>query len=211
MIAPLAQRCRGVCAAAAMAAMLLISGCGGGASRANIELRRQNHQLQDNIDQLKRQDQADKATIHALQQGATTVPSLPQDQIDQLFTVAGLKFGRLTGGDRPDPNKAGDTMLKVYVVPVDKDDDVIKAAGSFHVELFDLALSSDNRIGQWDFPLDVARAHWYSGAFMYTYVLDCPWQSPPTHSKLLARVTFTDALTHRVLTVDREVTVQPPP
>lgn len=211
MIAPPVQGYRRRHAAAVLIALLpVVSGCGESASRANIELRRQKLQLQDQIDELKRQDQADKATVRALQQGVTTVPSLPQDQLDALFTVAGLKFGKLTGGDRPDANKPGDTMLKVYVVPVDADDDVIKAAGSFRVELFDLALSSNNRIGVWDFPLDAARSDWVSGAFMYTYVLPCPWQTVPTHSKLLARVTFTDALTHRVFTVDKEVAVQPP-
>jgi hypothetical protein len=206
------KRCRRrrAAAAASLAALLGLAGCGSPSS-ANVELRRQNLQLQQTIDQLKRQDQADQASIRALQQGATTIPSLPQNQLNPLFTVAGLKFGRLTGGYRPDPNKPGDTMLKVYVVPVDEDNDVIKAAGSFHVELFDLALAPANtRIGLWDFPLDAARSHWFSGAFMYTYVLDCPWQTVPIHSNLLARITYTDALTHRVFTVDREVKVQPP-
>jgi hypothetical protein len=32
----------------------------------------------------------------------------------------------------------------------------------------------------------------------------------PTHSKLLARVTFRDALTQGLFTVDKEVSVQPP-
>jgi hypothetical protein len=204
------SRGRRAAAAASLAALLCLAGCGT-PSRANMDLRRQNMQLKQTIDQLNRKDQADQASIRALQQGATTVPSLPQDQINQLFTVAGLKFGGLTGGYRPDPNKPGDTMLKVYVVPVDDDNDAIKAAGSFRVELFDLALApSNDRIGLWDFPLDSARSHWFSGAFMYTYVLDCPWQTVPIHSNLLAHITYTDALTHRVFTVDKEVTVQPP-
>jgi hypothetical protein len=102
-------------------------------------------------------------------------------------------------------------MLKIYVVPIDEQGDALKAAGSFEVELFDLALGANYRIGKWDFDLNAAKADWYGHALLYTYVLSCPWQTVPVHGKLLARVTFTDALTHRVFTVDKEVLVEPPP
>jgi outer membrane murein-binding lipoprotein Lpp len=196
--------------ALAILAGLTLAGCGGSPNKANIELRKQNQQLQAQIDQLNLRNDADRATIRGLQAGATTVPVLPQDQLDELFTTAGLKFGVLTGGYRPDPDQPGDTMLRVYVVPIDQQGDRLKAAGSFHVELFDLALKSDNRIGTWDFDLPTAKSDWYDAGLLEEYVLDCPWQTVPVHAKLLARVTFADALTHRVFTVDKEVTVAPP-
>jgi hypothetical protein len=209
MTAPTTKRRHRCRAAAVMVLLLPLSGCGS-PSRANIELRRQNDELDDTVAQLQRQHQADQASIRGLQDSATTVPSLPQDRLNQLFTTAGLRFGRLTGGYRPDPNLAGDTELKIYVVPTDDQDDPIKAAGAFRIELFDLALASNNRIGQWDFDVNTTRARWYSGGLLYTYVLDCPWQTTPAHSKLLARITFRDALTQRLFTVDKEVTVQLP-
>lgn len=193
----------------AIAASLGSCGCGS-PSKANIELRKQNQQLQDTIEQLNARHQADAGTIQGLQAGATTIPSLPQSQLDQLYTVAGLKFDRLTGGDRPDMNVPGDTMLKVYVVPTDQAGDVLKAAGSFEVQLFDLALKSNNLLGTWNFDLQQAKADWVSGALIFDYVLPCPWQTTPTHSKLLVRVTYTDALTHRIITAKRDVTVQLP-
>jgi len=192
------------------AILLLAGGCGGTPSKANIELRKTNQQLQSQIDDLNRRHDADEATIRGLQAMATTAPVLPESQLDQLFTTAGLKFGNLTGGYRPDPNVPGDTMLKVYVVPIDEQGQKLKAAGSFKVGLFDLALKSDNRLGTWDFDLEQSRADWYGEALLYTYVLDCPWQKIPRDAHLMARVTFTDALTHRVFTVDKEVTVEPP-
>ncbi len=187
-----------------------LAGCGGLPSKANIELRKQNQQLDAQIDDLNRRHAADLATIRGLQAQATTVPVLPEDQVDQLFTVAGLKFGGLTGGYHPDPNQAGDTMLKIYVVPIDEQGDKIKAAGSFHVDLFDLSLKSENRIGAWDFDSQSTRSDWNGSGLLYSYVLDCPWQTVPVNPKLTARITFADALTHRVFTVDRDVTVQPP-
>jgi hypothetical protein len=189
--------------------LALVSGCAS-PSKANIELRKKNQQLEASISDLNRRHDADEATIRGLQSKATTVPVLPQDQLDQLFTVAGLEFGGLTGGYHPDPNQAGDTMLKIYVVPTDEQGDKIKAAGSFHVDLFDLALGSKSHLGTWDFDLQKAPSIWYGKALLYTYVLDCPWQTVPVNSKLTARVTFTDGLTHRVFTVDRDVVVQVP-
>jgi hypothetical protein len=190
---------------------LSLMGCGGSPNAVNIELRKQNQTLSGTIDDLQRRHNADEATIRGLQARATTVPVLPQDQIDELFTTAGLSFGRLTGGYDPDPNTPGDTMLKVYVVPIDGQGDEIKAAGTIEVELFDPSLGATNRIGKWDFDLQAAKADWYGHALLYTYVLSCPWQTPPTHEKLLARVTFTDQLTHRIFTVDRDVQVELPP
>lgn len=178
-------------------------------NQANIELRKQNQQLQAKIGDLQRRHEADQATIRGLQSRATTVPVLPQDELAELFTTLGLDFGRLTGGYHPDANQSGDTMLKIYVVPVDGAGDEIKAAGTFRVELFDLALGATNRVGKWDFDLQAAKADWY-GPLLYSYVLDCPWQTVPVHRKLLARVTFTDELTHRIFVADRHVTVQPP-
>jgi len=187
--------------------LVFVSGCGS-PSQANTQLRKQNQQLQSQLDQLHHQHDADEASIRAMQARATTVPILPEDQLDQLFTATGLKFGRLTGGYRPDANLPADSMLKVYVVPIDQNGDELKSAGSFHIELFDLAISDHNRIGSWDFDLPAAKAAWHGSALMYDYVLDCPWQTPPKHTSLVCVVTFTDALTHRVFTDKRDVTVK---
>jgi hypothetical protein len=191
------------------AGVALLTGCSS-PSKPNIELRKKNQLLESKIDDLNHRHDADQATIRGLQSSATTVPSLPQDQLANLFTVTGLQFGRLTGGYHPDPDQTADTMLKIYVVPTDDQGDKIKAAGTFHVDLFDLALKSNNRIGTWDFDLQKSRSSWYGGSLLYTYVLDCPWQTTPVDSKLMARITYTDELTHRVFAVDKGVTVSPP-
>jgi hypothetical protein len=193
-----------------MAGILAPAGGCSGPSTANIELRKQNQQLQSKLADLNRRHQADEATIRGLQSRATTEPVLPQDQLDQLFTAAGLKFGILTGGYHPDPNRSGDTMLKIYVVPIDEQGDKIKAAGSFHVDLFDLSLGSKSHLGSWNFDLAQSRSDWFGGGLLYTYVLSCPWQTVPVNSKLTARINFRDALTHRIFTADRDVTVEPP-
>ena len=190
---------------------LMAAGCFNNTpSQANIELRKQNQKLEDQISVFARQHAADEATIRGLQAQATTVPVLPENELDQLFTTCGLKFGSLTGGYHPDANKYGDTMVKVYVYPIDQDGDKLKAAGTFHIELFDLALNSNNRIGDWHFDLGQAKADWYDSFLLTSYVLDCPFQTRPIHATLMLRVQFTDQLTHRIFTVDKGINVEPP-
>jgi hypothetical protein len=199
-----------ICRILLLAVFLAPAACSSRPDQANVLLRKQIQDMQAQIDQLHRQHDLDQASILGLQSSVKTVPTLPPDELDQLFTAAGLQFGRLTGGDRPDSSLTYDTLLKVYVVPIDLSGDALKAAGTFRVELFDLNLPHQQRIGRWDFDPDAARQAWH-GPLLYTYVLACPWQSPPIHARLLARVTYNDLLTHRIFTSDREVTVTPPP
>jgi hypothetical protein len=178
--------------------LTLFSGCST-PSAANIQLRKNIDDLQTQIQNLKRQQDADQATIRGLK-GATTVPTLSEERIDELFTTHGLKFGRITGGD--------DQGLKISVCPTDDQGQALKAAGSFQIDAFDLAKAHDNDVGHWNFDVQQARDAWLGQAMMYAYVLKCPWQKRPEHEQLTIRVTFTDALTGRVFTEQKEVRVK---
>lgn len=187
-----------------------LAGCGGTPSKANIELRKQNQDLRDQIGQLQSSNQAAQARVAALEGGRGTLPTLPADRLDQLFTVHGLKIGRLSGGSDTDSAAPGDEMLKVYVAPVDQAGDVVKSAGEFTVEAFDLTAGNKALIGKWTFPLDQARSNWYGQALLDTYVLACPWQTVPASEKLTIRVVFLDALTQRQFEATSEVRLVPP-
>lgn len=179
-------------------------------SKANIELRKQKQTLEEQIQKLKRDREADAATIRGLESRAGTLPLLPQDRLARLFTVYGLQFGRLTGGADLDPKQAGDEGLKVYVVPLDETGQPLKAAGSFTVEAFDLADPRAPLIGKWIFPVEQARQNWYGLASLYTYVLTCPWQQKiPTHVELTVKVRFVDELTGRVFEAERVAKITP--
>ncbi|MEA2707609.1 MAG: hypothetical protein QOF78_210 [Phycisphaerales bacterium] len=186
-------------------ASTLVSGCGK-PNVASIPVRRENQALRTKLAELERREQGHLAHIRSLESKATTVPSLPNERLDTLFTAHGLKFGRLTGGADLDKNSPGDDGLKIYVVPTDGRGDPIKAAGSFVVEAFDLANGENNRIGRWEYPLEQAEKNWFGQAMMYTYVLPAPWQQQrPAHDELTVRVTFTDALTGRTITGQKVV------
>jgi hypothetical protein len=198
-----------VAAALAAALAAAAAGCSSAPDAANIVLRKQNQQLTDQVAQLQRDNAGLEAQVQAIQsKPGSTIPQLPQSRLDQLFTTCGLQFGSLTGG-YSDNSTGPDQMVKVYVVPTDQQGEPIKAAGSFTVDLLDLA-EPNPRLGEWNFSIDQAKADWFGRFFLYTYVLDCPWQIPPRHAKLMLRVQFTDALTGRQFTATRNITVKPP-
>jgi hypothetical protein len=190
-------------------ALLFVAGCGS-PSAANIELRKQNQDLQDKITTLTRAREADAATISALQQKVGTLPTLPQDRLEKLFTTHGLKLGRLTGGADLDRSKPGDEGVKVYADPTDDDGDPIKAAGSFVIEAFDLA-ANPPELGKWTFDTAATRKLWVGSFLAHEYVLTCSWQKPPQHEELTVKVTFKDELTNREFHAQTVVKIHPPP
>jgi hypothetical protein len=183
--------------------------------KANIALRKENQDQAARIAELERQAAGDQAMIRSLQDRAGTLPTLPRERLQRLFTTHDLHLGRLTGGADLDPGKPGDEGLKVYPAPLDQTGDPIKAAGAFTVEAYDIARGDGDRakIGTWTFDLAQTRDAWTSVLNRYNYVLTCPWQTPPTGADLHVVVTFVDELTQATFkeTVDVKVDVPPSP
>lgn len=188
----------------ALPASLTLGGCFG-PSRANVQLRKENQALRDTVARLEGEQNADRARIAGLERQATTVPVLPQDRLDRLFTVHGLRFGRLTGGYASTPDSASDDLIKVYVVPVDADGQVIKAAGQFKVEVFDLGDPQSPLVGSRRFSLEQTRSAWYGQAMLYTYVLSIPLTHTPQHTELTVVASFTDTLTQRIVSAEQKI------
>jgi hypothetical protein len=179
--------------------------------KANINLRKKNQELEARIAELQLKSQGDAAMIRSLQDRAGTLPTLPHDRLDKLFTTHDIKLGRLTGGADLDPDKPGQEGLRVYVTPVDEEGDPLKAGGSFRIEAFDVARDERGQIGDWTVDAAAAREHWSSVLNRYNYVLPLPWQTPPKGKELHLDVTFIDELTQGQFTKSIDVTVEPPP
>ncbi len=204
----LPESSRAIAFSAAMLGAFLM-GCGG-PNQANIDLRKQNQELREQVETLSRAREADGATIRALEGKVPTAPTLAKDRLDKLYTTHGITLGRLTGGWDEDANKPGDEGLRVQATPLDEDNQQLKAAGSFVVEAFDLALAGEQRIGRWEFDLAKSRAAWLGAAFQYNYLLHCPWQAAPVHEELTIKVTFRDELTGREFAAQEVVKVAIP-
>jgi hypothetical protein len=190
-------------------ALLLAAGCGS-PSAANIELRKQNQDLQAQVKRLTTEQEGALRVIQGLRDAKGTVQTLPTTRLARLFTTQGIQFGRLTGGAHIDPNKPGDDGLAVYVFPVDQSGQKLKAAGTFDIEAFDLAEPTAPLVGRWHLDLEHAMQGWNSTLLEYTYAFVLPWQKPPHHSDITVRVTFLDELTQTPFTAEQVVKVSLP-
>lgn len=176
-------------------------------NQANIALRKENQDLEERIEQFAREAEQLRSQLRALESDLPTIETLPQDRLDELFTVAGIKLGRLTR--RADDNSG----LLVYVLPIDGQGDNLKAAGAMVVEAFNLNAENGVRVGQWEFPLPEVKPLWQTGSLFAGYRLECPWEAtegeggepPPADLPLVVKVTFTDGLTGRTFTAKQDV------
>jgi len=192
---------------AAMA--LFVAGCYH-PSEANIQLRKDKQQLETQLSEVQQKLSAAQARINGLEQEKGTLPTLPQDRLDKLITVQGIKLGRLTGGEPGESADAPDKGLKIYLTPVDETGEALKTTGTVEIDAFDLDLTGDNRIGHWTFDPVSLKPRWRSLGMLRAFVLECPWQKPPQHSKLAAKVTFRDELTGRIYDQIQEVHIKIP-
>jgi hypothetical protein len=186
-----------------MLGVFVVAGGCSSPDKANITLRKQNAELRSKIESLQRQHEADAASMRAIEaRNGTTLPTLPNDRVAELFTAHGLSFGKLTGKD---PGKSNG--LKVYVVPTDAAGEPLKAAGSFVIQAFDLAAGAENQVGRWEFPLAEASKNWFGKGLLYTYVLPLQLERTPAHHEITLRVVFKDALTGREIAAQRAVKI----
>ncbi len=179
---------------------MFVAGCQG-PSKANIELRKQNAELAAQVAQLQRQHEADVASMKALQAGGQA--KLAADSLDNLFTVAGISISKLTAVVEPTAETSETFQLRVVATPTDASGQSIKAAGSFRIELFDLARTTDTRIGQWEISTSDAMQKWIGTGLVNGYVLELPLDAKPQHSELTLKLTFIDELTARQFTAQK--------
>ena len=177
-------------------------------NKANIALRKESQALHEQIAQLEHERDAAVAQARA-SESSRAVSTLPVERLERLFTAAGLKFGKVNVGDDTDPATPGDEGFKVTLTPIDQYGDEFKSAGSFTIEVFDLA-AEPARIGLWSIPTVEAQLKWLSTFVIDAYVFALPWQTPPAHGKLLVKATFVDELTGRTFEAKHDLTVTPP-
>jgi hypothetical protein len=187
--------------------LFTLIGCGS-PNRANVELRKKIQTSEDQVATLKQLNESQQRMILGLQNSRPTTPTLPSAELEKLYVSYGIKFARLTGGADLDPQKPGDEGLRIYISPMDENGVVIQAAGSFVVEAFDLDLKENNQIGRWEFSPIETKKLWRALLLESTYVLACPWQTPPQHPDITTKVTFTDELTLVSYPIQKVITVE---
>jgi hypothetical protein len=159
--------------------------------------------------QEKRQLQQDKAALEQeiiqLKEQVTTLQKFPTDRMAQLVRVEKIEFGKFTraydGDIEQDPDGYDDGVL-VYLVLKDKDGDVIKAAGTVEIELWDR--QADHKIIDFQVPAAELQQYWLSGPLTNHYKFQLPWpkENPPTHKILILTLKFKELLTGKNIPAD---------
>ena len=186
-----------------------LAGCGG-PDRVNIALRKEIQELAAQVDQLQALLRARDAQILVLERSATTVPVLPKERLDALFTVHGLEISRLSHATDADPASPGDERLTIYVDPLDAAGDTLKAAGTFVIEAFDLNQPASPLVARCTYTPEQSKKAWVS-VILKSFAFECKWDRPPTSDQVTVKVTFTDELTRRTFTAQKVIKVTPPP
>jgi hypothetical protein len=203
----------------AMLGCLSLVACGPDMNAVANRLREQNITQEKQIGTLQEQVKERDARVAQLQgevDGKTPrVQTLPDDRLAELFLPAKVEIRPQTdswdfGGDGgPDTGKL--LGFRVFVRTLTAEGQIIPATGKLEIEAFALpkAPEAPERVGTWTFTALYMKKNWYDSLGLHQFAFNCPWEKPPTSAAISFRVTFTDALTGRVLTaqLDKNVTL----
>ncbi len=158
------------------------------------KLNEQNSQLQKQIEQVKGVNEELKSQVQVLS-------GLPEQvKGENLYCLQKIRIGGYTNLYDKDKDGKNETLI-VYIQPIDQDGDIIKAAGSVDVQLWNLSKEQDQALlGEWHTKPELLKKHWFA-ALMTHYRLELDVADiPPTADKepLTVKVTFTDYLTGKV-------------
>lgn len=181
-----------------VAVALLVCGCGK-PNFANIALRNQVKALEQENQALRVARDADRAATRAVDFGANP-------PLNELVTVSGIKFSRLTVVES---TAEGALVLRLYLVPNDSRGDAVKAAGDVAVKV---TAADDSAVAETAVPREQLAKSFFGTGVLYTYILDIPLNRPSTMPStrqlaypLTARVEFHELLTGRVISATHSI------
>lgn len=164
------------------------------------QLTQEKARFQEDLTQFRNENEQLKKQVQVL-------TGLPEDvRLDSLYRLQRIKIHRYT--DLLDEDKDG-TMekLAVYLQPIDDQGDIIKAAGTVSVQLWDLnQVSGEALLGQWSVEADELKKHWISILVTnYRLTFDLAEKIERLKRSLTVKVTFTDYLSGKVFNEQRVI------
>jgi hypothetical protein len=170
-------------------------------------------QLEDRVQAQDRELIQQKSQIAEQARQIQTLQGLSEpDRLARLIHVDKIRLQSLSGGY--DDNRDGiDDGAVAYLQLLDGQGDVIKAAGSVVMEVYDLAApDSERQVLMHQLGPEELAATWF-GRFMTShYSIKAPWPSGqiPAHKSLTIVVRFTELLTGESFEVQQPVQVKGP-
>lgn len=191
----------------------LAVGCNTVSGEKYMQVQRELQASKEHTTKLESQLSDEQKTVRNLQKQVATARGLSTETLQELASPVRIDLASQSGGYDLD-KKTGDDGIALYIKPIDKDGDVIKAIGSIRVTLLDLSEpTSPQVISTYDFDMPTTKKQWYGRFMTQHYTIRCPWPPGklPKTDKVTAIVEFTDLLTGRVLTAQKTFDVKLPP
>jgi hypothetical protein len=177
---------------------LLFAGCGPDQKAYQSQLRNtidslklQNTQLNRQIEQLQQQNE------QLSKQNKALAGLDPQFRYENLYNIQTVKVHKYTNIYDKDDNGNFEKLI-VYIQPMDQHGDIVKAAGTVEVELWDLNNDqTDAKLGQWQILPEQLQQLWFASIASTNYRLTFDLDEPIDNydQPLTVKATFTDHLT----------------
>ena len=192
-----------------------LAGCEDLQREQQINTEKQRDAALAHADELGRQVVELSAKVESQKKQIETLQALGEKRMENVVTVAAIEIARHSGGINTDKKPGHDTVV-VFLKLLDKNGDVIKAAGDVTIQLFDLAQPKDQTLfAEYTYPVKDIGKNWAGGMLSSQYTFRCPFPDGklPAHPAVNLRVTFTDYLTGQTLTAQKLLTLKlaPPP
>jgi len=125
-----------------------------------------------------------------------TLHNLGDTRMDDLFTVHSVQLGKFTGGWDFDGDDVEDGV-RVFLVPNDQHDSLLKSAGHVKIQLYDLnAAPEEVLLAEYTWDASEVADYWASGFMGSHFAFDCAWkETTPSAGDVTVRVEFIDSLT----------------
>ena len=178
---------------------LLLLGCGIGSERKKpLEIKAQ--QIAREKTELARDLEQCKAENFQLLEQIKALSAIPGDKRVNPYKLSRVQITRYSNFYDKD-NDGKREKLIVYVQPLDEDADVVKAAGTIDLQLWNLNnLNGQALLGEWKVEPAELRKLWFDTLVStgYRLMFDAPPSVEPLAEPLTIKVTFTDYLTGEV-------------
>lgn len=185
---------------------LASSGCGIGSERK--------HPLELKVRDLEQEKAAVAADLEKcrieneqLAEQIEAMAALPKEDRDNPYKLRSVKIGGFTNLYDKDGDGRREKFV-VYLKPIDQDGNVVKAAGTVSVQLWNLDNPTDQALlGQWQVQPDELHRLWFDALVSTSYRLtfDVPVTVEVLAQPLTVRITFTDYLTGEIFRDQRVI------
>ena len=179
--------------------LVIAVGCESAGRKSLIE---ENAELELETAQLKSRLEQSETKNEQLKKQIQTLSGLPAEvRLENLYELQRIKIGRYTNFYDKDKDGKKEKLI-VYIQPIDREGDLIKAGGTVDVQLWDLNSPQANQalLGQWHVEPDELKKLWFVTIMTSNYrlIFDVAEEISEFKEPLTVKVTFTDYLSGKV-------------